>query len=130
MRKFLLPILVLTIIMLCAVCSAEDITAGITAVLSDAGLNNPIQLQTWGDTAVCFIEQNGTKNLIVLENKSGRWEITVNNPTALIQNADWPELNVDSDNAIFWTYHLSDQEILRYHSTKNADGIWGSVDQY
>lgn len=88
MRKFLLPILVLTIIMLCAVCSAEDITAGITAVLSDAGLNNPIQLQTWGDTAVCFIEQNGTKNLIVLENKSGRWEITVNNPTALIQNAD------------------------------------------
>ena len=130
MRKILLPILVITIIMLCAVCSAEDITAGITAVLSDAGLNNPIQLQTWGDTAVCFIEQNGTKNLIVLENKSGRWEITVNNPTALIQNADWPELNVDSDNAIFWTYHLSDQEILRYHSTKNADGIWGSVDQY
>ena len=130
MRKYILPILVLMNVMLGTICSAEDMTTDITAALSDAGFHQPIQLQLWGDTAACFAEQNGTKTLIVIENRDGCWEITINNPTALFQNTDWPELRVDTDNAIFWTYHLSDQEILRYHSTKNVDGSWGPVDQF
>ena len=54
----------------------------------------------------------------------------INNPTALIQEWEWPELLLDSGNAIFWTYIRWDTEIVRYHSSRGTDGTWGLVDQY
>lgn len=113
-----------------SVASFAEETTDITTLLDTAGIQNPIQLSQWGDTAACFTETDGVKRLIVLEKHDGVWQIVIDNPTALIQNFDFPKIWMDSDNAIFWTYILSDQEILRYHSTKNADGSWGPVDQY
>ena len=116
-------------------CSASAWAAGsdealITVTLRRADITQPVQLSQWGDTAVCFAETDGIKRLILLERHNGAWQIVINNPTALLQNADWPQLWVDSDNAVFWTYTLSNQEMVRYHSSRNADGSWGPVDQY
>ena len=102
----------------------------IMEALSQACITHPVQLSLWGDTAVCFAEPEGSKQLILLEKREGVWQIVINNPTALIQDMDWPELLLDSDNAVYWTYTLSDQAIVRYHSVRNADGIWSPVDQY
>jgi len=87
--------------------------ASILTVLGNAGISKPVQLSQWGDTAVCFSEADGVKRFLVLENRESGWQIVIDNPTALIQDADWPELVLDSDNAVFWTYTLSDNEIVR-----------------
>lgn len=86
----------------------------ITDTLRQAGITDPVQLSQWDDTAVCFSEIEGKKRLVVLEKKENFWQIKIDNPTALIQDADWPELYLESDNSIYWTYLLSDQEVLRY----------------
>ena len=118
------------IALLCCMTAAapaeESLKAEIAAVLSA----EPVQLQVWGVTAACFAEENGVRRLVILEKQNGAWQITIDNPTALIQGADWPELLLDSDNAVFWTYRMTEQETLRYHSVRGADGIWGPVDEY
>ena len=102
----------------------------ITDALMQAGITEPVQLSQWGDTVVCFAETGGVKRLIVLERHNGAWQIVIDNPTALIQESDWPELLLDSDNAVFWTYKHTGAEMVRYHSSRSADGTWGLVDQY
>ena len=104
--------------------------AEITDTLRRAGITRPVQLSQWGGTAGCFAETDGAKRLIVLEKREGVWQIVIDNPTALLRDRDWPRLLLDSDNAIFWTYALSAQEIVRFHSARNADGTWGPVDQF
>ena len=120
------------VLMLCSASGAK--AAGedeqVTETLLQAGVTDPVQLSRWGDTAACFAGTDGVKKLIVLERHDGAWQIVINNPTALIQDRDWPELLLDSDNAVFWTYMLSDREIVRYHSSRGTDGTWGLVDQY
>ena len=115
--------------------SASALAAGsdealITDTLRQTGITEPIQLSQWGDTAACFAETDGVKRLILLERHDGAWQIEIDNPTALIQDRDWPQLLLDSDNAVFWTYILSDTEIVWYHSYRNADGRWSPVDQF
>jgi len=112
-----------------AVAENQDGTQ-ITDILKKAGITQPVQLSQWGDTAACFAETDGIKRLIVLERHDSMWQIVINNPTALIQDRDWPELLLDTDNAVFWTYMLSETEMVRYHSTRSDDGRWGLVDQY
>ena len=102
----------------------------ITDILGQAGITDPVQLSQRGDTAVCFAETGGVKRLIVLERHNGAWQIVIDNPSALIQERDWPELLLDSDNAVFWTYKHTGAEMVRYHSSRSADGTWGLVDQY
>ena len=136
-RRTYLPALCLFISFLCAVlvfsafavAENQDKTQ-ITDILGQAGIPQPVQLSQWGDTAACFADTDGVKRLVVLERHDGVWRIVINNPTALIQDMDWPELLLDSDNAVFWTYTRSDTEMVRYHSSRSADGIWGPVDQY
>ena len=108
--------------------AGED--AQITDVLCQAGITEPVQLSQWGNTAACFEEKDGVKRLIVLEKHEGVWHVIVDNPTALLQDCDWPKLFMDSDDSIFWTYILSDQAVVRYHSNRNADGRWSPVDQF
>lgn len=121
---------VLAFILLCCPAVLADTDVQIVGVLGDAGIAQPVQLKQWGDSAACFAETDGVKHLIVLEKQDGSWRIVIDNPSALIQDTDWPELDLDSDNAIFWTYRLSENEILRYHSVRNSDGVWGPVDQF
>ena len=104
----------------------------IADALCQAGITEPVQISQWGDTAACFADPDGVKRLVVLERHDGIWQIEIDNPTALMQDRDWPELLLDSDNAVFWTYTLtaSGNEIVRYHSSRNADGTWGMVDQF
>lgn len=128
MKKLFLFILVFLPILCGAIATAEE--AEITAVLQRAGVSQPVQLGVWGDTAACFAETDRAKRLILLEKQEGAWRVTVDNPTALLPDYDWPELWLDSDGAIYWTYILPDQQVLRYHSARTADGSWGPVDQY
>lgn len=129
MRKLFVILITLLLTSLCAVSVAENVDTNITTALNTAGIRNPVQLSQWGDTAACFAKTDGVKHLIVLERHDDGWKIVIDNPAALIQEWDWPELLLDSDNAIFWTYSRS-KEIVRYHSTRNNDGIWGKVDQF
>ena len=133
MRRILVfMVLILVFMMSCvsyALASTND-EAKIKSTLNNAGISQPVQFSQWGDTAACFAETEGVKRLVVLERHDGAWQIVIDNPTALIQEWDWPELLLDSDNAIFWTYMPWDTEIVRYHSSRGADGTWGLVDQY
>ena len=124
--------LVALILMLCSASAwaASSDEALITDILRQADITQPVQLSQWGDTAACFAETDGIKRLILLERHNGAWQIVIDNPTALIQGADWPELYLDSDQSIYWTYILSEQVIVRYHSYRNADGRWSPVDQF
>ena len=113
-----------------AAAAAQDSGQEVEAALREAGVSEPVQLTQWGDTAACFADTEGTKRLIVLERQDGAWQIVIDNPTALMQDRDWPELLLDSDSALFWTYTPWDAEVVRYHSSRSADGTWGPVDQY
>ncbi len=124
-----MAVLVLMLAYAFAPAGAED-EAPIAEVLRRAGVSEPVQLSQWGDTAACFAETDGIKRLVLLERHDGAWQIVIDNPTALLQDFDWPQLWMDSDNAVFWTYALSGQEIVRYHSPRYADGTWGPVDQF
>ena len=128
------PVLCLVALILMLVSASALATSGDEALITDtlrqAGIIEPVQLTQWGDTAACFAETDGVKRLVLLERHDGAWQIVIDNPTALIQEWDWPQLLLDSDNAIFWTYILSDTEIVWYHSYRNADGRWSPVDQF
>lgn len=131
MKKALLVTLMCAVMFFSAFAVAENRDeTQITDTLRQAGINQPVQLSQWGDTAACFADTDGIKRLIVLEWHDGMWQIVIDNPTALIQDRDWPELLLDSDNAMFWTYMWLDTEMVRYHSSRTTDGTWGPVDQY
>ena len=129
MKKTVLWVIALMLISASAL-AASGYEAQIVDTLRQSGITQPVQLTQWGDTAACFAETDGVKRLVVLERHDGVWQVVIDNPTALIQDRAWPQLLVDSDNAVFWTYTLSDTEMVRYHSSRNADGIWNPVDQY
>lgn len=133
MRRILVfMVLILVFMMSCvsyALASTND-EAKIKSTLNNAGISQPVQLSQWGDTAACFAETDGVKRLVLLERHDGAWQIIIDNPTALMQDRDWPVLQLDSDNAIFWTYALWEGAMVRYHSSRRADGAWNSVDQY
>ena len=131
MKKMIIGFFVLILMWIgVSALAADGGEAQIADTLRQAGVLQPVQLSQWGDTAVCFAETDRVKRLIVLERHDGEWQIVIDNPTALIQDFDWPEIWLDSDNAVFWTYKRSDTEIVRYHSSRSADGTWGRVDQY
>ena len=131
MEKTILWVIALILILISATAVAETgDNVQITGILCQAGITEPVQLSQWGDTAACFVETDGVKRLVLLERHDGAWQIVIDNPTALIQDADWPELYLDSDISIYWTYILSDQEVLRYHSSRGPENVWGPVDQY
>ena len=131
MRKMIMGIFTLMLILIgVSAFAADRDEAQITDALHQAGITQPIQFSQWGDAAACFAEKDGVKRLIVLEKKDGIWQIVIDNPNALLQDHDWPELYIDTDDSIFWTYILSEQTVVRYHSYRNADGRWSPVDQF
>ncbi len=130
MKKRFLCIFLLLLTLIGASAAAAGAETQLNDALRQAGITEPVQLSQWGDTAACFAGTDGVKRLVLLERHDGAWQIVIDNPAAMIQDRDWPELLLDSDNAVFWTYLLSDTELVRYHSSRNADGTWGLVDQY
>ena len=130
MKKAFCCILMIMLMIGVSLMAKAENDSQITGVLRQAGVTQPVQLSQWGDTAACFAETDGIKRLIVLEKRDGGWQIVIDNPTALIQDYDWPELFIDTDNSIFWTYILSGQTVVRYHSYRNADGRWSPVEQF
>lgn len=129
MKKVCIPMLVF-LLMLCLIplCEATEDTDQILSVLNENGVSgSPAQLQVWGNTAACFAKKNGQKALCVLEKQGTEWVLTVCNEKALRQDRDWPDLQLDSDSAIFWKYLLDDRTAI-YHA-KKKNGIWGRVDE-
>ena len=102
MKKLILCLVTLILMLFSAsALAASSGEALITDTLRRAGITEPVQLTQWGDTAACFAETDGVKRLVILERHDGSWQIMIDNPAALIQEWDWPELLLDSDNAIF-----------------------------
>lgn len=123
--SFSLTIMLLLFSVSAAAAAGED--AQITNVLFRAGITEPVQLSQWGDTAACFADTEGTKRLILLEKHDGVWQIVIDNPTALIQDADWPELYLDTDTAIYWEYNNFDGKTAMVFSSWREAGVWGQV---
>ena len=109
-----------------AAASVDD--AQITDTLFQAGITQPVHLSRWGDTAACFAGTDGAKRLVVLERHDGAWQIVIDNPTALIQTLDWPELYLDTDTAIYWEYNHVDSRTAMVFSSWREDGVWGQVE--
>ena len=130
MKKAIMFLVTVLTVVLCGVSLAEEANSEILDVLNAAGIQNPVQLSQWGDTGACFAETDGVKHLIVLERHDTDWEIVIDNPTALIQEWDWPELYSDTDTAIYWEYNNFDGEHAVVFSSWRDNGIWGNVDAY
>ncbi|MBQ8161512.1 MAG: SH3 domain-containing protein [Clostridia bacterium] len=127
LRKLAIPFL-LCLLCCLSMATAEDLT--VRDALQTYGLPSPLVLEISGNTAACITEDGDTRSLVILEKRSGTWQVTVDNQTALIQKIDdLPQLYLDSDASLFWTYTLSDNEVLRYHSVQQPDDTWGPVDQ-
>ena len=125
--------LILTVLLFLAVSAAyaaggQD-DAEITALLENAGIASPAQLSRRDGVAACLAEAEGQRRLIVLEKQDGAWKIVIDNPSALFQDGEAPELKVDED-GIRWSYRMSDDEELRYRSLRDKAGVWGPVEQY
>ena len=76
----------------------------------------------WGNTAAAVFIHNGRKILCLLEQTNGQWQITVDNPNALDQDAPLPSLLLDSDQALYWSY--SDYPSVTYSSLRETGGVW------
>ena len=126
------PILCLVALILMLVSASALATSGDEALITDtlrqAGITEPVQLTQWGDTAACFAETDGVKRLVVLERHDGAWQIVIDNPTALIQEWDWPELYSDTDTAIYWEYKSFDGKTAMVFSNWREAGVWGQVE--
>lgn len=129
MKKLILCLvtLILMLFSVSALAASSD-EALITDTLRQAGITEPVQLSQWGDTAACFTETDGVKRLVVLERHDGAWQIVIDNPTALIQEWDWPELYSDTDTAIYWEYKNFDGKTAMVFSSWREAGVWGQVE--
>lgn len=76
----------------------------------------------WGNTAAAVFVHNGQKILCLMEQTNGQWQITVDNPNALDQDAPLPSLLLDSDQALYWSY--SDYPSVTYSSLRETGGVW------
>ena len=76
----------------------------------------------WGNTAAAVFIHNGRKILCLMEQTNGQWQITVDNPNALDQDAPLPSLLLDSDQALYWSY--SDYPSVTYSSLRETGGVW------
>ena len=99
-KPFLCLVALILMLLSSTALAAGSDEALITDTLRQAGITEPVQLSQWGDTAACFAETDGVKRLILLERHDGAWQIVIDNPTALIQEWDWPELYSATDTAI------------------------------
>ncbi|MBR0228780.1 MAG: hypothetical protein IJQ62_10565, partial [Clostridia bacterium] len=124
---FCLVTLILMLFSVSALAAGSD-EALITDTLRQAGITEPVQLTQWGDTAACFAETDGVKRLVVLERHDGSWQIVIDNPAALIQEWDWPELYLDTDTAIYWEYRNFDGKTAMVFSSWREAGVWGQVE--
>ncbi|MDO5436314.1 MAG: SH3 domain-containing protein [Clostridia bacterium] len=111
-----------------AALAQESPEAQISAVLTQNGLQSPVQIQTWGNSAACFAEKDGQTALCLLEKRNDSWELVICNQNALRREEQMPTLVLDSDNAVFWTYLFPDK-VVRFHAERDNEGRWGRVDE-
>ena len=80
-----------------------------------------------------LILTNGSENhLCIAEREAGgNYALTIDNPTALRQGEDIPELLIDTaGDVLFYIYHSGEENqyaVYTYHAVKQ-DGAWGTVD--
>ena len=78
----------------------------------------------WGNTAAAVFIHNGRKILCLMEQTNGQWQITVDNPNALDQDAPLPSLLLDSDQALYWSYEEYPE--ITYSSYRETGGAWAA----
>ena len=129
MKKALSVIFVI-LCLLYASCSAEaqsETADEIRSVMASEGYSGLVQLQTRGDSAACFADKDGIKYLCMLEKKNTVWKLLISNADALYQELDYPFLQLDSDQAVFWVYQIS-QWGMMFHSGRAPGQDWNEVD--
>ncbi len=77
-----------------------------------------------------LVLKGGSENrLCIAETVNGVLTLTIDNPTALRQGDEIPNIMLDTaGDALFYTYHDADFDVdYTYHAEKQ-NGVWGSVD--
>lgn len=124
MKRFaLLLSLLLCVLALPSACAAQGESELLAACLGQRYPDfTEAAYAEWGNTAAAVFVHNGQKILCLLENTNGQWQITVDNPNALDQDAPLPSLLLDSDQALYWSY--SDYPSVTYSSLRETGGVW------
>ena len=81
------------------------------------------------DGQYALVLTNGSENRLCIAEREadGGYALTIDNPTALRQGAEIPELLMDTaGDALFYTYR-SGEAVYTYHAEKQ-NGAWGMVD--
>jgi len=132
-RAFLLLSIFLIIVAFGAFAESDVPEKNVETLLLSAHVGLSIAAyDNWGDTTAAVLTGNGQNILCVAEMQGGEWKMTIDNPTALRQGDALPELNLDVDNALYWSYTTineldsSQVEKTTYHS-EETDGVWGCV---
>ncbi len=83
-----------------------------------------------GQYALVLTNSSENRLCIAEREAGGDYALTIDNPTALRQGADIPELLIDTaGDVLFYTYHggeYSQDTVYTYHAVKQ-DGAWGTV---
>jgi len=125
MKRFTLVLLVLLMI-LAGACAEETLPQEVIALLEREYPGCTIvQSGRWDPTAAAVISVNGTQALCVAEKMDGEWKLVVNNSAALRQDAAVSSLLLDTDDALFWSYHGESRSSTFYAMRRN--GTWKVV---
>lgn len=124
MKRFaLLLSLLLCVLALPSACAAQGESELLAACLGQRYPDfTEAAYAEWGNTAAAVFVHNGQKILCLMEQTNGQWQITVDNPNALDQDAPLPSLLLDSDQALYWSY--SDYPSVTYSSLRETGGVW------
>ncbi len=115
-------------LLLAAIPALADDTAAVIAILQKAHPQMTLHdLRTWGGTAAAVLAENGVNILCVLEKTGGQWALVVDNPRALLQDLECPQLLLDTDDALFWSYLMYGGTHKTTFSSYRKRGEWGSV---
>lgn len=82
-------------------------------------------MEICGDTAAAVMHGDGRRMLLIAEKQDGAWRIVIDNPTALDPDRPCPSLLMDSDIALYWTYHTESGYDM-FNAMKHQ-GVWGAV---
>jgi len=78
-----------------------------------------------GNTAAAVVSDGQTQTLCVAERNNGAWELVVCNAAALRQDTPVTSLYLDTDEALFWSYHSYGTVYDTYNASRSgADSQW------
>lgn len=125
MKMFSLMLMMLVLVFAGA-CAEEALPQEVLSVLEQEYPGYTlIQSDRCDPAAAAVVSDDGTQVLCLAEKQDGEWKLVVSNPAALRQDAPVSSLLLDTDEALFWSYHGENVASTLYAARRN--GTWKVV---